>query len=271
MNRLWIRFLAALACAALLVAENTATDAAENGITSVSVAINKAGRQRMLVQRMAKAWVMIGLGVQPQRGQAILDESLARFEAQLAELKGFVPNEDARQAITKLEREWQDYRAALRALPGKPAAQAVYDHSELAQEAAHRLTLAYEKASGAPADRLVNVAGRQRMLSQRLAKFWLFQAWDVNTVAARMEMDFARAEFSSGMHQLYGAAGTSAEIGRAVEQLDRDWIAYRGVLVESRDAATMRRTAPEVVELSERVLATAERLVALHESQAGAR
>jgi len=265
-----MRFFVGMGCVALLLAGATA-NAADSETTSVSVAINKAGRQRMLVQRMAKAWVMIGLGVQPERGQTILDESLSRFEAQLAELQGFAPNEDTRQALTKLEREWQDYRAALRAAPGRQDAQAVYDHSELTQEAAHRLTLTYERVSGAPADRLVNIAGRQRMLSQRLAKFWLFLAWDVNTIAARMEMNFARAEFASGMNQLYGTASTSPEIGRAVEQLDRDWIAYRSALVERRDIAIMRRAAPEVVELSERVLATAERLVALHESQAGAR
>lgn len=269
MKRQWMRFFVSLACAALLLAEHTAADAAEDGITSISVAINKAGRQRMLVQRMAKAWVMIGLGVQPQRGQAILDESLARFEGQLAELKGFAPNEDVRRALTKLEREWQDYRSALRASPGRPNAQAVYDHSELTQDAAHRLTLAYEKTSGAPADRLVNIVGRQRMLSQRLAKFWLFQAWEVNTVAARMETDFARAEFSSGMHQL-GMTSVGPEIRQAIEQLERDWITYRAALVEGRDAATMRRTSSEVVELSERILATAERLVALYESKAGA-
>ena len=263
-------FFVGTLCAAFLLVGVTA-NATDNETTSVGVAINKAGRQRMLVQRMAKAWVMIGLGVQPERGQKILDESLSRFEGQLIELKGFVPGEDVRRSLAQLERAWQDYRAALRAAPGRQHAQAVYAHSELTQEAAHRLTLAYEKTTGAPAARLVNIAGRQRMLSQRMAKFWLFQAWDVNSNAARMEMDFARAEFASGMHQLYGTAGTSPEIGRAVEQLDRDWIAYRSVLVEKRDTTAMRRAAPEVIELSERILATAERLVALYESQAGAR
>lgn len=51
----------------------------------------------------------------------------------------------------------------------------------------------------------INKAGSQRMLSQRQAKFYLLQAWEVNTAAARMEMNYARAEFASGMHQLYTA------------------------------------------------------------------
>jgi nitrate/nitrite-specific signal transduction histidine kinase len=266
-----MRSFAGPVCAALLLADAPALNAADSDTAAVSAAINKAGRQRMLIQRMAKAWVMIGLGVQPERGRTILDESLVRFEGQLTDLNSFAPSEDVRRALTQLERAWQAYRAALRTAPNRQHALAVYDHSEIAQEAAHRLTLAYEKTSGASAHRLVNIAGRQRMLSQRLAKFWLFQAWDVNVIAARMELNFAGAEFASGMRQLHGTAGTSPAIGRVVEQLDRDWIAYQGALAEKRDTATMRRSAPEVVELSERVLATAERLVALYESQAGAR
>ena len=265
-----MRGFAVLLCAATLFAGTAMADAADSATVSVGSAINKAGRQRMLAQRMAKAWIMIGLGIQPKRGQMILDESQSRFEKQLAELRDFVPNESVRKAQARLDREWHSYRAALRATPGRQNALAVYDHSELTQEAAHRLTLAYEKLSGTPANRLVNIAGRQRMLSQRMAKFWLFQAWDVNTAAARMELNFARAEFASGMHQLYNAPRASTETSAAIEQLDRDWITYRAVLVERRDAAAMRGAAPEVVELSERILASIEQLVTLCEQQADA-
>ena len=117
MKHRWMTVVAGLLCAVLLLADSAAASAAAVDSTSVSIAINKAGRQRMLVQRMAKAWVMIGLGVQPERGQKILNESLSRFEGQLVELKGFAADADVRRSLVQLEREWQDYRAALRAAP----------------------------------------------------------------------------------------------------------------------------------------------------------
>ncbi len=235
---------------------------------SAAAAINQAGAQRMLSQRQAVAWLMLGLGIAPERAQVMLKESIARFDAQLAALKTYTPTDDVSRALSVLEREWARYRVLLDTAPTRATAQQLYQQNDVVQVAAHRLTLAYEKISGAPDDRLVNVAGRQRMLSQRQAMFYLFQVWQVSAPAARMEMNFARAEFSSGMHQLYSGMHRSPDIQATLEQLDREWIAYRDALTLERDAAGMRHAAAGIIALSEQVLATAERLVTLYEAQA---
>jgi len=240
----------------------SAADAHASDGIDVAAALNKAGRQRMLSQRATKAWLLIGQGIAPERGTAILTSSLTLFETQLAELKGFVPNDEVRQALGQLERDWQTCKAALAAVPRLENAAALYEANETVQATAHRLTLAYEKSAPRPAYRLVNIAGRQRMLSQRLAKMYLFRAWGVHAQAAEMELNMARAEFASGMYQLSVSLYTTPEIKAALAELNREWEPYQQALTAARAAAP-------IMDMSERVLAAAERLVALYEKQAG--
>jgi hypothetical protein len=238
---------------------------------TVRSALNKAGRQRMLSQRLAKAWIMLGMGIAPERARTIMADSLAQFETQLVELRGFVPNQGVQEALARLEKEWSNYKSVLSRKPALDKATLLYEASEPVHIAAHRLTLAYESAADSPADRLVNVAGRQRMLSQRIAKFWLFELWGVNVRAARMEFRFAHEEFSSGMSQLAISSHSNAEIRAAYELLNREWSAYRDALAATSDAAGKKRAAAEIMDMSERVLAACEKVVALYEQQAVAR
>lgn len=249
-------FLRSLACIIALAVSvpSSASDA------DIETAINKAGRQRMLSQRVVKAYAMVGLGIETQQGQAILRESLAVAEQQLAELKQFVASEEARRSLSTLESDWSKLKAVLANKPSRESASELNDASEAVLVDAHRLTLAYEAMAGMPEYRLINIAGRQRMLSQRLAKFYLLRLWGVNSAAASMELNMARAEFSSGMHQL-SAQQADPAINDVLNRLDARWIRYRTLLANPR-------AAKEVIAMSEAILADCENLVTLFERRA---
>ena len=81
----------------------------------------RSGRQRMLSQRMGKAWLSIAQGVEPESAKRVLDTSLALFDRQLVELKAFAPTPDIRDTYNKLEAAWSDYKAMLvGSAPGRP-------------------------------------------------------------------------------------------------------------------------------------------------------
>ena len=48
-------------------------------VSDLGDAINKAGRQRMLSQRMGKAWLALVHGIETSNAQTVLDKSLALF------------------------------------------------------------------------------------------------------------------------------------------------------------------------------------------------
>ena len=119
-------------------------------VSDLNDAINKAGRQRMLSQRMGKGWLALVHKTESASAQAVLDKSMALFDRQLVELKAFAPSTDIRDTYVKLEAAWSDYKTALvGATPGKPGAGAVLQADARVLALAHQGTLQYEAAPAA--------------------------------------------------------------------------------------------------------------------------
>ena len=53
---------------------------AHSQVVDINDAINKAGRQRMLSQRMSKAYLALTQKVEPGAAQQVLDRSVALFD-----------------------------------------------------------------------------------------------------------------------------------------------------------------------------------------------
>lgn len=233
---------------------------------TAAAAINKAGRQRMLSQRLAKAYLMVALGVQAEDGRRILAQSVTQFDAQLAELQAFAPGDDVKAAAAALEREWKPYRAALTGRPDLRGAQEIYGMSDTVLEAAHRLTLACERMSPSPSARTLLISGRERMLSQRLAKYYLFMLANLNTPAARMEFRMTRGEFVQGLSQLAASPFTTATLRPKLEKVSTEWLEYERAL--GREGSAPKSAAAEVAARSESILELLEDLVAGYEAGA---
>ena len=226
-------------------------------------AIDMAGRQRMLAQRMTKAWMQRMLGVDAGQAQVVLQASMERFESQLASLRPALADSASSAAWTEMQAQWRGFQALLAQPGGRATAGELYDASEALQRAAHNATLAHDRAGGPPLEHLVNLAGRQRMLSQRMAKFYLYRAADVLADPAEMELHLSRAHFTAVLLQIERSPHVGAAVRDAVLRVRQQWIPYEQALFTHRDPARMRAGAARVASGSERVLAALEDLVAL--------
>jgi hypothetical protein len=231
-------------------------------------AVNLAGRQRMLSQRIVKAYLMLGQGIAADDARTILQGSIKQFESQLARLKTYQPTPAVRSALVELEGAWKKYKPLLAAAPNKADAVELYDVSEALQGAAHTVTVAYEGVTGAPIDHLIGIAGRERMLSQRMAKFYFYRTWDLYDDPAYVEMHLSGAHFTTVLIQIERSPLASAETKAAVARVRREWEPYQQALFASRELAKVRKDASRVAELSERLLAVTEELVAQLVAQA---
>ncbi|MCL4758717.1 MAG: type IV pili methyl-accepting chemotaxis transducer N-terminal domain-containing protein [Rhodocyclaceae bacterium] len=262
---------ARVAMLALLLALLGFASAAQAQIADINTAINKAGRERMLSQRMAKAYFQIGQGIDLYRSQRVLDNSIALFDRQLVELKNFAPNAEIRDTYLLLERAWIAYKDALvGAPPSQDRGKRVLELSEEVLALAHQGTMQLERVSGTIAGRLVNVSGRQRMLSQRMAKFYQGIAWGIGGPEAMTELDKARQEFTAALQELISAPINTPELLRELDLVKQQWFFFEEALNQRNlNTATNhgKTLATNVATTSERILETMEGIVAMYEKQ----
>ena len=233
-------------------------------------AVDVAGRLRMLSQRMVKAYLMLGQGIAVDEARIILRGSIDQFESQLVALQAFQPTAAVQSALVKLHGAWKVCKALLTAVPSQAGGVEIYDASETLQQRAHGATLAYEQVTGAPIDHLVSIAGRQRMLSQRMAKFYFYRTWGLFDAPADMELHLSRAHFTAVLVQIESSQLATAQVKAGVARIRREWEPYQLSLFASNVPATMRRDALRVAVLSERVLVVTEELVGQLVAQAQA-
>lgn len=227
--------------------------ASEGGELARSEAINKAGRQRMLTQRIVKSYCQVGMGVDAAAARAQLAASVRLFDAQLAELAPLAP-----ASAGALRELWLPFRSLARRPVSRAGAAALRTQAPLLLQAAEALTAELE--NGDRLARLVNLAGRQRMLSQRIAKAYLLQAWRVGDAAEEEEMRAAMAQFGAALETLRAARENTRELRTelAAVALQWDWLASA---VAQRGGAY-----PFVVaDASETILARMERVTRLYE------
>jgi len=236
---------------------------AQAQVLDVNDAINKAGRQRMLSQRMAKAWLAMVHKTESGAAQQILDRSMALFDRQLAELKSYAPNAELRKTYADLEGAWSEYKGALVGKhPSRDGVGGLLDTDARVLALAHQGTVQYEAVTSKPVGKLVNVAGRQRMLSQRMAKYFYAAALKVEPAQAQAEITKARTEFLSAMELLRNAPEATNSIKDQLTLADNQWLFFDMALKEINSAGP--KALSDMFVTSENLLSVMDRITGLY-------
>lgn len=205
-NNIWIPLLILFSSSFIQAQELTAVDA-----------INKASYQRMLTQKMLNCYLKIGLNLDVANAKKDMEASTAKFEELMIELLEYAPNSQVIDAIDKAQSSWRIYSLKVLSYPNKTMGSVLFKLSGKILNEYDDLLILLEKQAIIDQTRLVNLAGRQAMLSQRMEIFYLAQSWGLSDKEIYKELKRANEEFEETQNTLFAS---EINMPRIVERLN---------------------------------------------------
>lgn len=228
-------------------------------ITDAKKRVNIAGRQRMLTQRMTKAVCMTALGVMPDYHQDVLNNAHSDFAKALHGLRhsdesiGLLVEETNSRVLVGLEKvedQWATFNASMSTILetgdfGVQKADVVYKENMPLLKKMNETVSLIEQAYANPNEMLlgnavaINIAGRQRMLTQKMGKEFCLINLGWNVEAQREALNGTISLFETSHSALLNGAPTygiiappTEGIRQALTDLGARWEALKPTVVK---------------------------------------
>ena len=116
--------------------------------------------------------------------------------------------------------------------------------------------------------RIINLAGRQRMLSQRIAKFYMLGQWGIRDPAIEKGIEQAKTEFVSALNELENSPLNTRQTANALIDARIQWDHFLVALDEQETKATNTGSAIMAAFASEHLLEEMDKITSLYEESA---
>jgi hypothetical protein len=250
------------------------------GDLTIAQAVNVAGRQRMLSQRMAKAKICKVSGVNAEQSTKELTSSIAIFEETQKNLSSFPSNPKVKAKLDKVSAIWSDYKAALLNDSSKTATTYIVNTNtrmlvlcdEAVQElVAYSATLPKEDDGQAISPELIvtytNVSGKMRMLSQRFTLYYAIHYADLDKDADEQLIKIG-GSIQDGISELLTCEINTTDIDEAISVGLKEWDVIREKLGKNNfaDAKAKAMEPAQVFETMNRFLSKMDKVTAMYAS-----
>ena len=227
--------------------------------------INRAGMQRMLSQRIAKAYIYHGTGISKQETKHQMEIGLKQFEYNDNKLKT-VEDSGVREAMIGIDSNFAKFKNLVSQPYSKENAAAVLDVSQTLLESSHNVVLMLEELSGAKIDRIINISGRQRMLSQRISLY--YQAYHAGFQDDKVVQNLKNAvsEFTYALDMLKSEPRNTRKITMLLTKMERTWSSSSSFLL---NVEREKGNPLLVLSATDEITALADKLTDLYVKEAG--
>jgi hypothetical protein len=231
--------------------------------------INNAGRQRMLSQKMAKAYLAIELGIEKEKHKTEIYKSKTTFEKVLSELHVYSPSKEIKEAVEEVQFLWQDYATAITDFSNTKinSTQILQSNTELLR-ACNNVVLLLKVYAKTITDNdkldielvgLIDKAGKQRMLSQRMVLYCMASNWEGKTNNTDRYLHKTIQDYGNALEELQKHPRNTTEIKEKLAIVNTNW-------QKIHNACGSEDKKQNIIELSNTLLTDMNQVTSMYEN-----
>ena len=227
--------------------------------------LNKAARQPMLVERITKSYTLVSQKVLEARSKRQMDDAVIEFERALKELQAAAPTPDIKDNYQLLEQLWGEYRDLTKKAANAESNKLLAEQNEevvwISQKGANLLV---EHAKSARSD-LIATAGDVRVLTQRIAKLYLFRAGGIRSQVIDEDLKNAEKQYRTDMEKLLKAQQNSPQIASELQLAETQYVFLKQAIERLNQNRASKVELENVAKSCDNILEVMERVTKLYE------
>jgi hypothetical protein len=146
---------------------------------STNIALNKAGQQRMLCERMLKNYILIGANINSKKYNVELDETVSLFNENYYYLTNYATQNKTKDVLNKLNSLWSPFRSKIFEKPTKDKCVALLIDSKKIVDVCDTITEKIQMDNNVEIARTIILSNKLNILVERLAKNYMLKIWGV--------------------------------------------------------------------------------------------
>lgn len=185
--------------------------------------IDIAGKQRMLSQRIAKDYLYINMKVAINKSEKELQLSLKNFFNYHKILLNYIKDEEIKNILYFVEISSNEFNQTIHKPFTVDNAQIILDLSESILEGSQYIVKSLKESNKIKKSTIIETAGKQRMLAQRIAKYYIAYQVGIKDENTIRSMKKTILDFSTNLNTLLKHKKNTDLINKKINKINRLW------------------------------------------------
>ena len=188
--------------------------------------LNRVAKQRMLSQAMAKNYFYLSKGVNKTIAKKNLKKNITHFKRTQQKLSEEIIDDNIKSLIDFVDMSLDEFTSIYKEKYSDDNGIIMLDLSESLLEGSDYVVQALVK--GKKSNKIIEMAGKQRMLSQRIAKYYMVYQIGIKDDNTIIQMRESIKEFNDNLKALLKHQGNTPKINVELNKVNKMWkIVYK--------------------------------------------